>query len=449
MPIDRYDRLFAGPLPSAPPSGTDQRTRAQKDRDRVLHCYAFRRLAGVTQVADPGEGHVFHNRLTHVLKVAQVGRRLAEKLNREQASEAEKLGGLDPDVVETAALVHDIGHPPFGHVGERVLDQSLEKEKITDGFEGNPQSFRIVTKLVARKEGQRGLDLTRATLNATLKYPWFRATSGDRKKKWGSYHSDKEAFNFARELCPNDDRKSLEAEIMDWSDDVAYAVHDMEDFYRAGLIPLERLSRLDDERSYFLERAFARWDREELYKGYSKTEMKEVAEKLFRILVARGVFQGTVYERQQLRAITSTLIGIYVDAIRVNSAAVADHSQPRVEIDSTNQMEIRLLKELTWVYVIGKPSLATQLYGKAKIIEDLFAAYRNAVFGKEWASILPERCRSELLALDELGLGADDDRTERFRVVVDHISGMTDGEAVRVHHRIFGIDPGSLIEMIL
>ena len=116
----------------------DQRTRGQRDRDRLLYSANFRRLAGVTQVASPAEPDIFHNRLTHSLKVAQVGRRLAEKLMNEQTEEAESVGGIDPEVVEAAALAHDLGHPPFGHVAETTLEQLLQDKNARDGFEGNP-----------------------------------------------------------------------------------------------------------------------------------------------------------------------------------------------------------------------------------------------------------------------------------------------------------------------
>jgi dGTPase len=147
----------------------DLRTRAQRDRDRLLYSSALRRLAEVTQVVSPGSGFVFHNRLTHTLQVAQVGRRLAERLTRLQPKEVAASEGLDPDVVEAACLAHDLGHPPFGHIAEEVLN---EEAKLAGGFEGNAQSFRIVTKLAFRSQKYGGLDLSRASLAAILKYPW-------------------------------------------------------------------------------------------------------------------------------------------------------------------------------------------------------------------------------------------------------------------------------------
>lgn len=138
----RYKRFHAS-------KSKDDRQESQRDRDRLLYSSAFRRLAGVTQVIAPGEGHVFHNRLTHSLKVAQIARRLAERILSKQSSLAEQLG-VDPDVCEAAALAHDLGHPPFGHVAEKELDRLVVEHGLMDGFEGNAQSFRIVNSLSVR-----------------------------------------------------------------------------------------------------------------------------------------------------------------------------------------------------------------------------------------------------------------------------------------------------------
>jgi len=170
------------------PDGGDLRTRAQRDRDRILYSSALRRLAEVTQVVSPGSGYVFHNRLTHTLQVAQVGRRLAERLLKLHPKEVAASEGVDPDVVEAACLAHDLGHPPFGHIAEEVLNEVAEK---AGGFEGNAQSFRIVTKLAFRSPKYVGLDLSRATLSAILKYPCFRGKGKARKPKWGSYSTEK------------------------------------------------------------------------------------------------------------------------------------------------------------------------------------------------------------------------------------------------------------------
>ncbi|MBI3401543.1 MAG: dNTP triphosphohydrolase [Acidobacteria bacterium] len=182
------------------PKKKDERPLGRRDRDRLLYSSAFRRLAGVTQVVGPFEGHIFHNRLTHTIEVAQIARSLAENLVRRQRRLAHDLGGIDPDVVEAAALAHDLGHPPFGHVAETQLDALVKHAGDPDGFEGNAQSFRIVVWLAAHRSRYRGLNLCRATLNAILKYPYFRARSkkSKRYKKFGVYRTERSAFQFAR-----------------------------------------------------------------------------------------------------------------------------------------------------------------------------------------------------------------------------------------------------------
>ncbi|HUG15346.1 MAG TPA: dNTP triphosphohydrolase, partial [Thermomicrobiales bacterium] len=167
-PAARDDRYY--PNDKLP----DQRTPFQRDRDRILYASAFRRLGGITQVVSPSERVLVHNRLTHTLEVAQVARRLAEKLSADTALAdlIEFVGGINPDVAEAAALAHDLGHPPFGHIAEEVLNNLALSSNLTDGFNGNAQSFRIVTRLAMRHLSFTGLNLTRATVNAILKYPW-------------------------------------------------------------------------------------------------------------------------------------------------------------------------------------------------------------------------------------------------------------------------------------
>ncbi len=214
----------------------------------------------MTQVVGLEEGHTFHNRLTHSLEVAQFARRLAEKLQREPSDVASDIE-LSADVAEAASLAHDIGHPPFGHIAEKELDRLLTEAGVDDGFEGNAQSFRVITKLVCHNPPYEGLDLTRATLDGVLKYPWLRQPKDLKHRKWGAYTTEEEELAWARALHPpQHEEKSLEAELMDWADEVTYAVHDAADFYRAGLIPLDRLasSKDDAERQRFLSKVFER-----------------------------------------------------------------------------------------------------------------------------------------------------------------------------------------------
>lgn len=430
------------------PSSTKKAHRSafERDRDRILYSSAFRRLAGVTQVVGASEGFIFHNRLTHSLKVAQLGRRIAEKLIGEQPELATSVVPIDPEVAEAAGLAHDLGHPPFGHVAEMALKTAASCVTDFEAFEGNPQSFRIVTKLAMRTFEQDGLNLTRATLNAILKYPWLREAAGERSEKWGAYHSEREEFEWARVAdIVQKDVKSAEAEIMDWADDITYSVHDVEDFFKAGLIPLERLAESDSEQTSFFERAK---DHIKIIDNGRKRRLTETEqESLFgrfqdkiAPLFPTERFEGTRYQRGVLRTFTSALIGRYVDAIRLCEP------KPRaVIIDPEIEQEVNLLKELTWVYVIRNPSLATQQWGQKQLITWLFNTFREAAGEKE-PNVFPLSTRDQLLRLRADGR---DDESSRTRLVVDLIASMTEAQALETYQKLSGLMPGSGLDLLL
>ncbi len=423
----RLDRIRATSSP-------DPRTPYQRDRDRVLYSPEFRRLTGVTQVASASEGDIFHNRLTHSLKVAQVGRRLAERLSKDFPAEVEAWGGLDADVVEAAALGHDLGHPPFGHDGEEVLCKLVDEGGL-EGFEGNAQSFRIVTRLAFHADddrddqggmsGNAGLNLTRATLNALLKYPWHRDPSGRRHRKWGAYRVDKDRFDWAR-VGWDDGVLSLEAELMNWADDVTYAVHDLEDFYRAGLIPIHRLvSPAEQER--LLAGAAER-----------KPELAERADGLNRALesvlgpmaLLDRPYDGGRLQQTIMNAAASSLITQFVtgNAVRISSSA-----EKSVVIDQDIRLQVTLLKEVTHHYVIGHPRLVSVREGQREILRTLFKIFLEVLDGKRNPALLPQ---------------ATVDRLERgdkpHRMVADLLAGMTERQAIQTFRRFTGIIPSAV-----
>jgi dGTPase len=423
-PVGRNDRRHETP------SGESARTPAQHDCDRVRYTAAFNRLGHVTQVVAPEEGHVLHNRLTHTLKVAQIARRLAEKLSRDQ-DHADRLGGIDPDVVETAALAHDIGHPPFGHAGEDTLDELALEHGAPDGFEGNAQSFRIVTRLAPHRAAYPGLNLTRASLNAMLKYPYRRDLAHPatkRYKKFGAYEVDAFDLGFARGGAPHD-RRCVEAEIMDLSDDIAYCVHDLVDFFRAGLIPLEALAR--DEVEGPFKRLLDRWNPKDAQ--YDNVRHHEAALRRFLdVLPADRPYTGSYDETLLLYTATSTLIDGFVSAV---SLARDDGAERLIVFDDEHRAQLDFLHRLVHDYVIESPRLVMQQKRQSERIKELFAIYYEAI-EREHESVLPAAFRHELRALNRAAHGIVGE--QMCRLTVDIIASLGDAQAVQLHERLTG-----------
>jgi dGTPase len=382
-----------------------QRTPWQRDRDAILYSSAFRRLAGVTQVVSPDGSQVYHNRLTHTLEVAQIAQRIAQYFNAVFPQECEDLGGVDPDVVETAALAHDLGHPPFGHIAEKELNKALVNKGLVCGYEGNAQSFRILTKLALRREDTRGLNLTRASLNATLKYPWLQEedqgqsvansdqpAKRQKHKKWGFYQSEADDFAFARAAFDDGGRsRSVEAQIMDWADDIAYSIHDTEDFYRAGLIPLGHLATNVNAVNTIVEEVLSQ---EIDIQTHSTTDLAETFRQLCGSLPFSGPYEPTRDQRAMLRGFTSDFIGRYVMGTKLRDKSNQEGSF--LEIDGEIKMQVFMLKKLTWHFVIKGRSLAGVQHGQRHALETLFAIFANATANESDWAILPTRNRDEL-----------------------------------------------------
>lgn len=416
----------------------DPRTAAQKDRDRLLYTSSLRRLAQVTQVVAADVSHVFHNRLTHSFQVAQVGRRLAERLLVSHPGEVAQSDGLDPDVVEAACYAHDLGHPPFGHITERELN--LLAGADPDGFEGNAQSFRIVTKLSQHSPLHPGLDLTRATLAAILKYPWRRDENRRQTDKWGAYHSEDEDFEFATELKGIRLELTLEARLMDWADDITYSVHDLDDFYRAHKMPLHLLAdrQYGKEREAFFDRAFERHsERTGLWadKQALREAFDQVTVGLFPLDTAYG---GTRKERAALQQYSSALISRYLG----NSRLEVKDKKCQLKIDEHLEREVAILKELTWVYVIEAPSLTSQQFGQRYAVRKLFEIYMDAASGKVKQNLFPAFYREAIEA-------AGSDEGQLKRTVIDLIAGMTEDQALAMYNRLTGVSVGSGLEEIV
>src|SRR6476619_1300844 len=267
-------------LDEPPGTGLDEATEGafRDDLERIRFSPYFSRLAAVTQVISQGAaGQVVHNRLTHTIKVTAVARAIATAVRSGAAAAlADELGGCDPVVVQAAASAHDLGHPPFGHLGERILDRiARSRFGLADGFEGNAQTFRIMTELDVHGANGEGLNLTAAVRAAVLKYPWARlgypqphpsllsppprgggvGPEGAGSAKFSAYVLDVSELRAVLAAYPKIGplRQTVECSVMDVADDIAYSLHDLDDFHRAGV--LQHASVAAEFRSWLRHRA--------------------------------------------------------------------------------------------------------------------------------------------------------------------------------------------------
>lgn len=415
-----------------PSVGADQRGAHARDHDRVLYSSEFKRLQSVTQVASAAEGHVFHNRLTHSLKVSQLARRLAEHV-RERLTTV----GWGPEalpIAECAAaagLAHDLGHPPFGHVAEETLDLLVRDGGDADGFEGNAQSFRIVTRLSAHRPEYPGLDLMPRTLNAILKYLWSRPESDSTAPtKFGVYGCDRAAFEAVR--TTGDRRRSVEAQIMDIADDLAYGVHDLEDFWKAGLIPVDRLRDSDEDFGRFVTRWIAGPTRK-----VDAAEIQRRTDQLRQLLrIAFPERVGRSFnERASLNRTMAVMIGDLIRAVDIRGS----EDTPLLEVRPERSIELKFLQRLTWHYVIKNPRLATQQAGQARVIANLFEYYVDASTRGDTARLPPG-------FVHLLEAGADDGACSPQRLAADIVASLGDAEAAALHGRVTGLRLGSILD---
>ena len=350
-------------------------------------------------------------------------------------------------------MAHDLGHPPFGHIAETVLHEKASPH-IADGFEGNAQSFRIVTQLAVRDGDVPGLNLTRETLDYMLKYPWRHwpkdpMKAATRERKWGYYEGgdDEKSFKFARRGWPKEAKtklpqRSLGAEIMDWADDLTYAVHDVDDFFRAGLVPLDRLrgERNDPEIKRFEELLTEVRDADPVqFPDYDVDELVESVRQILSVSGPGEPYRHTAAARADLRELGSKLITRYLEAFKVSDAPENDGAV--LAIDAESVREVTALKMLVAVYVIHRPSLAVVQHGQQRLIRELFDFY--------FTECAPDRGGNHHLlppgTKERLEAGRHTSAT-RARVVVDLISGLTETTAVQLHRRLCGGGNGSALD---
>ena len=419
-----YDRQATARWAQEPPkraygAGGAGRGPFVRDRARVLHSAALRRLAAKTQVVAVGSGDFPRTRLTHSLECAQIGRELGGAL------------GCDPDLVDAACLAHDLGHPPFGHNGESALAQLAAD---CGGFEGNAQSLRLITRLEAKVPGA-GLNLTRATLDATLKYPWVAPPASARNSagpdesdagrppgKYGAYAEDAAIFEWIRSGAPAG-RPCLEAQVMDWADDVAYSVHDLEDGLHAGLVTLDKL------RDPAEQQAVASLTLTSYCKPGSATlaELIDVFTGLLALDCWPPDFDGTLASSAAVKYLTSELIGRLCGAAEQATVTAERLPLARYEADlvvpKQQRLECALLKGVTAHYVMSRSGVVAAQARERELIGELAEAIHAGAPGTLDSVFRPE-----------FEAAADD--AARLRVVIDQVASLTDTSAIAWHQRL-------------
>ncbi|GAA2621485.1 deoxyguanosinetriphosphate triphosphohydrolase family protein [Paractinoplanes durhamensis] len=473
MDDSRAERLFGDSL-VAP--GDLAASPFRVDRDRIVSSPFFARLAGVTQVISPGgAGLLVHNRMTHSLKVAQVARAIAERVVKaDEADLAEKLGGLDPDVVEAAALAHDLGHPPFGHLGERVLDHlARHRLRIPDGFEGNAQSYRIVTSTEIRGQATIGLNLTNAVRAAILKYPWTRngtarymdppprgaAPPSDDpdggSAKFSAYTTEVDDMLAARAPFAGrvaDWQQTVEASVMDTADDIAYAIHDLEDVHRVGVLQQGAVAAelmawqrwgpdSDPTRAggaiESLRRQLHRKDGWMANDDAFTAAVELVRAELVDGLLARP-FDGSLEAEAQVAAFSATWTQRLVESIGLTGQPAVRSGH--VQLATAQWHEVQILKFVQNRFVLARPDLALHQRGQGRLLATLVEALLAWLTDPDEEQRIPRRLRDLVeLAESELPDGTPDRVGQaRGRAVIDFVAALTDNQAVGLMEALSG-----------
>lgn len=474
------------------------------DLERLRFAPSFSRLAEVTQVVTSGATvGVVHNRLSHTIKVTAVARAIANQVARAAPADLlTKLGGLDQVVVQAAATAHDLGHPPFGHLGERVLDQlARNRFGLHDGFEGNAQTFRIITELEVRGPGDEGLNLTAAVRAAVLKYPWGRfavpnphptdwpepprgarvGADGPGAAKFNAYVIDLPELLAARAAFPmlEPGQQTIECSVMDLADDIAYSLHDVEDFHRSGVLQFspvsaefrawvadrEDLARLDTDQLERLDRIPGA-GLERLRRRLSLRDSWIFDEELFTSAVVRigeefvddvldQPYDGSMAADRAISGFTGRWIDRLIGAVRLDPGPPVRAGWVNLNPDAWHQVSV--LKFVHQYFILERPDLAMFQRGQAEVLSRLVAALDDWLSDRLDGSRAPRR----LLDLVRVATAAyrrmADEHPEwldartgdgelarmgRGRGIIDFVCGLTDEQAVSFSGRLIGSGGG-------
>lgn len=402
---------------------SDYRTPFEQDRDRIIHTSAFRRLQAKTQVFLSGEYDFYRTRLTHSLEVAQIGRAICSYLQKNSRHFSESFY-IDANLVEAVCLSHDLGHPPFGHAGERTLNFLMRNY---GGFEGNAQTLRLLTETIYSEKGKRkGMSPTRAFLDGVLKYKTLFSEL-EKPLNHFIYDEQKEFLAFVfdgidiSEKFPagktRDNVRSIECQIMDWADDAAYSLNDVVDGIHSGFITKDKVERWAEQQSL-------------------DADQQKSLDALF------DAIQGGYVER-----FMSGMIGKYIEACSAepseNFMSAKTHRYAfRLRIDETIKSQSKMFKKLSHHLVFQSPQL-NQVEKKGDyLLNRIFHAFTENYLNAQQNGmhLLPVSFEQAILSSDDVKI--------RIRLICDYIAGMTDGFAIRTYKRLFDPDFGSMVDLI-
>lgn len=405
----------------------DFRSPFQTDRDRVLHTPAFRRLQSKTQVFWSGEYDFYRTRLTHSLEVAQIGRSICQYLKKTSEFLSDDFY-IDSDLVEAACLSHDLGHPPFGHGGEVTLNGLMAE---SGGFEGNAQTLRLLTERIF-SASKRGMNPTRAFLDSVLKYKtlWseLKSAKGGKSPKNHFIYDQQMRYldwvledrDFPIELTPGDVRdsfKSIECQIMDWADDVAYSLNDLSDSVRAGFLSISKIEK------------WAAAHGESIEKG------SPLGDLLYSI------------RKDKVEVMVGRKIGQYLQAVSLEEtsnfmSAATNRYHYNLVVDESVRAESKLFKKLAYEVVFLSPQLNQLEYKGNHMLERLWKLLSERYLSGELQGyqLLPDVIAEEIQNAEEL--------ENKKRLLCDYLASLTDSSTSRLYKRLFVPDFGSIGDLV-
>lgn len=403
-------------------SENDYRTVFQIDRDRIIYSSAFRRLQSKTQVFLSGEYDFYRTRLTHSLEVAQIAKAIGQFLFQ-SSSELNSEFYIDLDLIEAIALTHDIGHPPFGHTGEKVLQEIMEEGK--GGFEGNAQSLRIISDLIySSNSGRMGMAPTRAFLDGIMKYKVLYSEPENIKKKYLLDDQNRYLafiYNTTRNKIPvlYKRTQSIECQIMEWADNSAYSINDLIDGYKAGFISVEKLNK---------------------WLSVTNFKLSKEDEQNFVIL------KKNLETEWQFEKFMARQIGRFVQAVKLEKATnymseISNRYTYNLDINLEMENTYRLYKKIAIELIFNHPAIQQLEFKGKQIIRKIFRALQEEYFSKKTPHIiLPPLVHQQLLA--------EKNKIKKYRIICDHISGMSDAFVIKTYKRLFDPDFGSIVDLV-